>query len=170
MHRRRFLATTALGLPLLGLASFRAQQQLTGEVKPPRLPLDLVQEFVRAGHGELDTVQRMLKEYPGLLNACHDWGGGDFETALEGAGHVGAREVAEYLISQGARANIFVLTMLGRTAEVKSLLAAFPNLLRSKGPHGLSLLHHAQRGGEPAAELLEHIQGLGLTETRFSMP
>lgn len=155
---------------MLGLASFRAQPQLTGEAKPPRLPLDLVQEFVRAGHGELDTVQRMLNAQPGLLNACHDWGGGDFETALEGAGHVGDREVAEYLIGQGARANIFVLTMLGRTVEVKALLAAFPNLLRSKGPHGLTLLHHAQRGGGPAKELLEHIQEQGLTETRLPMP
>ena len=62
------------------------------------------------------------------------------------------------------------VTMLGRTTEVKGLLAAFPNLLRSKGPHGLTLLHHAQRGGEPARELLEHIQTLGLTETKFTMP
>ncbi|MBV6405561.1 MAG: ankyrin repeat domain-containing protein [Flavobacteriales bacterium] len=155
---------------MLGLASFRAQRQLTGEAKPPRLPLDLVQEFVRAGHGELDTVQRLLKEHPGLLNTSHDWGGGDFETALEGAGHVGDRAVAEYLIGQGARANIFVLTMLGRTVEVKALLAAFPNLLRSKGPHGLTLLHHAQRGGGPAMPLLDHLMALGLSEVRLPMP
>ena len=112
----------------------------------------------------------MLKEQPGLLNASWDVGGGDFETALEGAGHVGDREIAEYLIDQGARANIFVLTMLGHTAIVKGLLSLYPHLLRSKGPHGLTLLHHATRGGEPAMELLEHIQGLGLTETKLSMP
>jgi len=63
-----------------------------------------------------------------------------------------------------------VLTMLGRTMEVKALLAAFPNLLRSKGPHGLTLLHHAQRGKEAAAELLEHVTKLGLTETKFKLP
>jgi hypothetical protein len=60
--------------------------------------------------------------------------------------------------------------MLGHTAIVKGLLAALPHLLRSKGPHGLTLLHHAQRGGEAAAELLEHIRGLGLTETKLAMP
>ena len=96
--------------------------------------------------------------------------GGDFETALEGAGHVGDREIAEYLIGQGARANIFVLTMLGHTAVVKAQLAAYPHLLRSKGPHGLTLLHHATRGGEPAKELLEHIQELGLTEMKYPLP
>lgn len=169
MHRRHFLTTTALGLPFLSNASVRAQDTMK-PAKPAQLAPELVKEFVRVGHNNLPEVQRMLKEQPGLLNASWDVGGGDFETALEGAGHVGDREIAEYLIGQGARANIFVLTMLGRSVEVKALLAAFPNLLRSKGPHGLTLLHHAQRGGEPAAELLDHICRSGLTETRFALP
>jgi hypothetical protein len=168
MDRRHFLTTTSLGLPLLSIPLLA--QDVTKPVKPPQLPGDLVKEFVRVGHNDLSAVQRMLGEQPGLLNACWDVGGGDFETALEGAGHVGDREIAEYLIGQGARANIFVLTMLGHTVEVKALLAAFPALLRSKGPHGLTLLHHAQRGGEPAAELLEHIMAAGLTETKMAMP
>lgn len=154
---------------MLGSVSLFAQDTAKPP-KPARLPDELVKEFVRVGHNNLPEVQRMLAEQPGLLNACWDVGGGDFETALEGAGHVGDREIAEYLIGQGARANIFVLTMLGRTNEVKGLLAAYPDLLRSKGPHGLTLLHHAQRGGEQAAELLEHITKLGLTETKFAMP
>jgi len=145
-------------------------QDMVEPAKPAKLPDELVKAFVSAGHNNLPEVQRLLKEQPGLLNACWDLGGGDFETALEGAGHVGDREIAEYLIRQGARANIFVLTMLGRTLEVKALLAAFPELLRSKGPHGLTLLHHATRGGDPAKELLQHIQGLGLTETKLAMP
>ena len=169
MDRRHFIATASLGLPLLGGIPLFAQD-MTKPVKPPKLPDDLVKEFVRVGHNDLPEVQRMLKEQPGLLNACWDVGGGDFETALEGAGHVGDREIAEYLIRQGARANIFVLTMLGHTLEVKTLLAAFPELLQSKGPHGLTLLHHAGRGGEPAKELSEHISTLGLTETKLALP
>jgi len=169
MHRRRFLTTTALGLPLLGVLPARAQN-LAGIDKPPRLPDDLVKEFVRVGHGEFEAVKRMLDERPGLLNACYDWGGGDFETALEAAGHVGSRDVAEYLLERGARPNIFVVTMLGHTAVVKAQLAAFPHLLRAKGPHGLTLLHHAKRGGEAAKELLEHFLGLGLTEMKFALP
>ena len=169
MDRRRFLSTTALGLPLIGSGALFAQD-MAKPPKPAQLPAELVKEFVRVGHNNLPEVQRMLKEQPGLLNACWDVGGGDFETALEGAGHVGDREIAEYLIGQGARANIFVLTMLGHTAIVKGLLALYPLLLRSKGPHGLTLLHHATRGGEPAKELLDHIQGLGLTEMKLAMP
>ncbi len=169
MERRRFLTTTALGLPLLGVLPARPQN-LVGNDKPPRLPDELVKEFVRVGHGELNAVKRMLDEQPRLLNACYDWGGGDFETALEAAGHVGSRDVAEYLLARGARPNIFVLTMLGHTTVVKAQLAAFPQLLHSKGPHGLTLLHHAQRGGELAAELLEHISRLGLTETKLALP
>ncbi len=169
MHRRHFLSTSALSLPFLSSVPLFAQDTMKS-AKPAQLAPELVKEFVRVGHNNLPEVQRMLKEQPGLLNASWDVGGGDFETALEGAGHVGDREIAEYLIGQGARANIFVLTMLGRTVEVKALLAAFPSLLRSKGPHGLTLLHHAQRGGEPARELLEHIGQLGLTETKLAMP
>lgn len=169
MDRRHFITATAIGLPLIGTTLLHAQD-VAKPPKPPKLSDDLVKAFVGAGHNNLPVVQSMLKDQPGLLNACWDLGGGDFETALEGAGHVGDREIAEYLIHQGARANIFVLTMLGRTVEVKALLAAFPELLRSKGPHGFTLLHHANRGGEPAKELLDHISALGLTETRMALP
>jgi hypothetical protein len=168
MDRRQFLSTTALGLPLASTALF-AQDTMT-LAKPTQLPPELVKEFVRVGHNNLPEVQRMLKDQPGLLNASWDVGGGDYETALEGAGHVGEREIAEYLIGQGARTNIFVLTMLGHTAIVKGMLALYPHLIRSKGPHGLTLLHHATRGGEPAKELLDHIQGLGLAEMKLTMP
>ena len=169
MDRRHFLATTGLSIPLLGTSALFAQDPVK-PTKTAQLESELVKEFVRVGHNNLPEVQRMLKEQPGLLNASWDVGGGDFETALEGAGHVGDREIAEYLIGQGARANVFVLTMLGHTAIVKGLLALYPDLLRSTGPHGLTLLHHAARGGERAHELLEHIRSLGLTEAKLTMP
>jgi len=50
----------------------------------------------------------MLAEYPLLLNSSWDWGGGDFETALGAAGHMGLKDTANFLISQGARVDIFV--------------------------------------------------------------
>ena len=169
MDRRHFILTTGLGLPVIAGPMLFAQDPMPA-AKPTQLPPELVKEFVRVGHNDLAEVQRLLKEHPGLLNASWDVGGGDFETALEGAGHVGDREIAEYLIGQGARANIFALTMLGCTSEVKAMLARFPALLRSKGPHGLSLLHHAKRGGAPATELFEHLQELGLEEMKWPMP
>ncbi|MBP6694840.1 MAG: hypothetical protein KA161_06910, partial [Saprospiraceae bacterium] len=93
-----------------------------------------------------------------------DWGNGDFETALGAAGHVGNKEIANYLISFGARTDIFVLTMLGETDIVKAMLKTYPALLQSKGPHGFTLLHHAEKGGKDAEKLLKHVQKMGLTE------
>jgi ankyrin repeat protein len=111
----------------------------------------------------------MLEEYPNLLYSRYDWGNGDFEEALEGAGHVGNKEIAQYLIGRGARPNIFVLTMLGETVIVKSFLEKYPVLLNSLGPHGFTLLHHATRGGEEAKELLDYFQSKGLTEMQIKI-
>lgn len=99
----------------------------------------------------------------------YDWGGGDFETALEGAGHVGDKEIANYLIGEGARANIFALTMLGKTQIVKPVLEEFPNLIFSKGPHGFTLLHHAKVGGKDSEELYDYVQTKGLSEMKIKI-
>jgi hypothetical protein len=107
--------------------------------KPQPIDPKIVKDFVVAAHSDLSRVKELLKEYPLLLNSAHDWGGGDFETAIGGAGHLGLVETANFLLSQGARADIFVLSMLGKTAIVKSMLNDFPILLHSKGPHGFTL-------------------------------
>ncbi|MDQ3020459.1 MAG: ankyrin repeat domain-containing protein [Bacteroidota bacterium] len=130
--------------------------------------LEIVKEFVIAGHNDLSKVQVMLMENPNLIFSMYDWGSGDFETALEGAGHVGDKEIALYLIAAGARANIFVLTMLGKTNIVKPVLEEFPNLVFSKGPHGLSLLHHAKAGGKDSEELFEYVQSKGLNKMKIN--
>ena len=111
----------------------------------------------------------MLLELPSLLYATWDWGGGDFETALEGAGHVGNKEIANFLIDTGARTNLFVLTMLGKTQIVKAYLETWPGYLNARGPHGLTLLHHAQKGGEDAKELLDYLQTRELKETKMKL-
>lgn len=141
-----------LGVPVAGMAQTE---------KPAALPADLVKEFVIAGHGNIQKVKDMLAQQPGLLNATWDWGGGDFETAIEGAGHVGNKEIAEFLLAQGARLNIFAAAMLGKIDIVKSTLTAFPNLKTSKGPHGLMLIHHATKGGSP--EMLAYLREIGAT-------
>jgi ankyrin repeat protein len=165
MNRKQFIS---LGLASLAVSpgGFLTAQNAP---KPPALSSDLVKEFVGKAHNNLDRVKELLAQEPNLLNACWDWGGGDFETALNAAGHVGDRDIATFLLEKGARADIFVLTMLGRTALVKSMLEAFPSLLRSAGPHGYTLLHHAKRGGEPAAELLEFLTGKGLETERLDL-
>lgn len=165
MQRKQFLQTVTMGgsgllLPVL----MNAQTQA-----PEPLPAALVKDFVTAGHGNFDKTKQMLAETPNLLYATNDWGKGDFETALEGAGHVGNKEIANWLIEKGARTNLFVLTMLGKTAIVKSFLEAYPSFINAKGPHGFTLLHHAQKGGEEAKELLDYFKSKGQKETRISL-
>jgi hypothetical protein len=114
--------------------------------REPAIDGALVQEFVVAGHGDLNKVKAMLSKTPSLLNACWDWGGGDFETAIGGAGHMGNKDIANYLLSQGARADTFVFAMLDDVSVLSSILASFPSLRESLGPHGISLRAHAERG------------------------
>src|SRR5579872_1056565 len=80
---------------------------------PSSLEPSLVQRFVGVAHGDLDCVKELLSEEPRLTNACWDWGGGDFETALGASAHMGRRDIAELLLSHGARMDIFAAAMLG---------------------------------------------------------
>lgn len=133
--------------------------------KPAPLNLDEVKEFVGASHGKFDRVKEMLDTNPLLLHASTDWGGGDFESGIEAAGHVGNKEIADYLLSRGARYNIYLACMLGHYDTVKNVLEFNPGLLNSKGPHGFTMLHHAQKGG--ATKVEEYLKSLGATQTKI---
>ena len=80
---------------------------------------------------------------PALINATWDWGGGDWETALGGASHMGNKPIAEYLLAHGARMDVFCATMLGKTEILKAFLADNPKVVALKGPHGIPLVRHA---------------------------
>lgn len=124
------------------------------------LEAKLVQEFVGNAHGDLKRVKELLAEEPGLINATWDWGGGDFETALGAASHMGRRDIAEFLLENGARLDIFAAAMLGQLDIVKAALTAYPAAIKTPGPHGIPLMAHAQAGGEDAKAVLEYLQSL----------
>jgi hypothetical protein len=157
MNRKHFLKYLSLGSGLLFIDPRIQAQQITN---PPINP-ELVKEFVGASHGKFDKVKELLEQTPGLLNCSWDWGGGDFESGIEAAGHVGNKEIATYLLNKGARMNIFCAAMLGKLEIVKATLTAFPDLKSSKGPHGLQLLHHAKKGGDDAKEVLQYLESIG---------
>jgi hypothetical protein len=167
MNRKNFLQHATLGTGGMIAASYLFGQNTQGKSDP--LPAEKVKEFVIAGHGDINKVKEMLLEFPTLLYGTWDWGGGDFETALEGAGHMGNKEIANHLINLGARTNLFVLTMLGKTQIVKTWLDTFPQYLGARGPHGFTFLHHAQKGGDDAKELLDYFQSKGLKETKVAL-
>ncbi len=160
LSRKRFLlfTTSALIAPPLFLPA-----QTNGTKKPKGEPLaaDLVKEWVGKAHSDLARVKELFAQEPRLLNASWDWGGGDFESALEAAGHVGNRDIAEFLLANGARMNLFCAAMLGKLDIVKATLDAFPDLKNSAGPHGLKLKHHATKGGEQAKAVLEYLESIG---------
>jgi hypothetical protein len=124
----------------------------------PALEATLVQEFVGNAHGDLNRVKELLAQEPSLINSCWDWGGGDFETALGAAAHMGRRDIADFLLGNGARLDLFAATMLGKLEIVKATLAAFPEAIRTPGPHGIPLVAHARAGGEEAREVLEFLE------------
>ena len=129
--------------------------------RPPPLAAELVNEFVLKAHSDLNRVKELLAKEPKLVNACWDWGGGDFETALGAAAHTGRREIAEFLLDNGARMDIFAAAMLGHLDVVKTAITADPRAAKAPGPHGIPLLTHATMGGEKAAPVLEYLQSLG---------
>lgn len=163
ISRKKFLTFTAVGAlsiftPGVGANLFAEKDR---KDKGPALDKELVKDFVVKAHTDLEGVKTLLIQEPGLLNACWDWGTGDFETGLEGAGHMGNKEIAKFLISNGARMNIFCAAMLGHLDIVKNVLTAYPDLKSSKGPHGLQLVHHAKKGGEEAKPVLEYLESIG---------
>jgi len=95
-----------------------------------------------------------------LVNATWDWGGGDFETALGAASHMGEKDIANFLLENGARLDIFAAAMLGRLEIVQAALQAYPAALKTPGPHGIPLIVHAQQGGENAKAVLAYLQSL----------
>ena len=165
MKRNAFIKKSLGGVALAGVVPTFLFSQTQQE--PGRLDTKLVKDFVVAGHKNLQLVKEMLNERPNLIYSRYDWGNGDFEEAIEGAGHLGNKEIANYLISQGARVNLFVLTMLGKTNLVKPTLEAYPELIFAKGPHGFTLLHHAKMG--EANELHDFLIDKGLTETHVAI-
>lgn len=70
---------------------------------------------------------------------------GDFEQAVGGAGHMGPK-ISRSFSSPPARMDIFVAAMLGDVDFVQAFLKAHPDPKKPKGPHGITLLGHAQIG------------------------
>ena len=126
----------------------------------PQVNRTLAADFVIYAHSDLDMTRRLLDREPGLLNAALDWGGGDWETALGGASHMGRRDIVGLLLERGARADLFCAAMLGRLEIVRGWIDEAPDLIDAKGPHGFSLHFHAQVGGEDAEPVLDYLQGV----------
>lgn len=113
-----------------------------------QLDSHLVNEFVQVAHSDLARVQEMLQAEPRLINSCWNWGGDDWETAVGGAAHMGRKDIAEYLLANGAHLDLFCAAMLGKKEIVAAFIADDPTVIHKTGPHGIPLIAHAKAGGQ----------------------
>lgn len=134
--------------------------------KKPQINRLLVQDFIIYAHSDLSMTQKLLEKEPMLINAMMDWGGGDWESGLGGASHMGRRDIVEFLLEKGARIDIFCAAMLGLLDSVRSALTLQPKLVDSRGPHGFTLHFHAQVGGKEAEPVLDYLQSVKKIELR----
>ncbi len=133
--------------------------------KKPALEASLVQEFVSKSHADLDGIKELLALEPTLINSAWDRGGGDWETGLGAAAHMGRSDIANYLLENGARLDLFAATMLGKLEIVRATLEAYPDAVNIPGPHGIPLIAHAQAGGNEAREVYEYLRSLSSQKT-----
>ncbi|WOD44038.1 hypothetical protein [Hwangdonia lutea] len=112
----------------------------------PAIHDDVVSEVVGKSHFDLNRVKELVDKRPELSRATWDWGFGDWETAVGAASHVGRRDIVTYLLSKGAKPNIFTFAVLGAFDTVKAMIGFYPGIQKNYGPHGISLLAHAEAG------------------------
>ncbi|AMV29869.1 Ankyrin repeats (3 copies) [Gemmata sp. SH-PL17] len=180
---RRTFATTFAASIVLGSETFGADAPVVAPMphgKPTEAPFErdypkpgfnpswrrpqinrlLIQDFVVYAHTDAAMVSKLLDKEPALVNSFMDWGGGDWESGLGAAAHMGNRAMAELLLERGARIDIFCATMMGQLDAVKAFLTLQPKLIDAKGPHGFSLHFHAQLAGKDADKMVEYLQSV----------
>ncbi len=166
------LGTSALrhlGTPALRDLGTSELRHLATPAPLPNFPQQdpaLVQEVVGASHRDFDRVRELVTRQPSLAKASWDWGFGDWETALGAASHVGQKDIARFLIDQGAAPTLFSAVMLGQLDVARAMVAARPGLQRMAGPHGITLLAHARAGGPENAAMVEWLTSLGDADVR----
>ena len=173
--RRRFvraiplagLAGTTLPAAAWSLAGSQAPASSAGvpEWLPKQNPV-LAKETVGVSHRDLTRVRELVEPQPALARAAYDRGCGDGETALGAASQTGRREIAEFLIANGAQPTMCSATMLGHLDVVKAFVAASPGIQRAPGPHGIPLLAHARAGGPGSAAVLACLESVGGADVR----
>lgn len=153
--RRRFIKSAAfgfIGITAYGVAAAGENNNTTGSpgnadplfYRYPGMNDAMVSGIVGASHGNFDKVKELVTKRPELAGAAWDWGFGDWETALGAASHVGRRDIAEFLISHGARPDIFTFTMMGMLKSVQEIIETVPGIQSHTGPHGITLVQHAR--------------------------
>ena len=102
-------------------------------------------QFIIECHFDIETVKRKLEADPALANAYNPE---TIESALGAAGHIGREDIAEILLSNGAKPELAASAMLGKRDVVKAALDGDPNLATSGGAHNIPLAFHVTLSGD----------------------
>lgn len=73
---------------------------------------------------------------------------------------MGNKAIANFLLENGARIDIFAAAMLGKLEIVKAALSLYPDAIDIPGPHGIPLIDHAEAGGAEAKAVVEFLNNL----------
>jgi len=115
------------------------------------LSQDTINNFVVAAHHDLPKVKEMLAAHTGLLNESAEW----FESGIQAAAHTGQREIAQYLLDQGAPLDICTAAMMGFGDDVDAILKDEPEATQYTGAHDIPTMFFAAIGNNiPIAEKL----------------
>ncbi|PIA82048.1 hypothetical protein BFR04_12145 [Gaetbulibacter sp. 4G1] len=178
--RRTAIKSSVFGLLAVSIPNISYAKEIfnTEKINPklfhryPSIDDAIVNEVVGKSHFDLDRVKELVDKRTELARASWDWSFGDWESAIGAASHVGRRDIVNYLISKGARPTMFTYAMLGAFNIVKSMIEMTPNIQKTQGPHGISLLTHARAGLrmkdkmtegqiENSEKLIEYLEKLG---------
>jgi len=165
LSRRSLLSSVSFAL-MPGLTRVRAAEPSLPASFPAQDP-GLVREMVGVSHGQIARVKELVAMHPALVKANYDWGVGDWESCIDAASHVGNREIAEFLLANGARPTIFSAAMLGHLDAVKAYIAASPGIQKIKGPHSITLLRHAMAGGPQAQPVVDYLKTVDGADDRL---
>ncbi len=117
------------------------------------LSQETINELVVAAHHDLPRVKELLAEQPDLLNENAEW----IETPIQAAAHVGNREIADYLLGQGAPLDICTAAMFGNADAVHKILAEDPGEAQATGSHDIPVMYFAAISGSvEVAQILHH--------------
>src|SRR4030095_12233297 len=128
ISRRMLVKSSALGLLVASVPNILYAKKIlsiNSDNPPPHdrypaIQLEIASEVVGVSHFNLDRLKELVGPRPELAKAEWDWGFGDWESAIGAASHVGRKDIVDYLISKGARPDIFTFAMLGSYSIVKS--------------------------------------------------
>lgn len=148
-NRRDFIRSSSLtlfGIPLISSGARASSNVAASELyyRYPAIADEDTYGMVNAAHFNLDKVKELLTKRSELARAAWDWGFGDYETAIGACSHTGRKDIAELLMSYGACPDMFTFAMLGMHRSLVELIEARPGIQSTTGPHGITLLKHAQ--------------------------